>query len=570
MKLHFDTLGLLCLLCASVVNCSALDREAFSFTNYDLNVRLEPEQHRIGVRGKVTLRNDSSTPQATAVLQISSSLDWRSITLGGKPVQFMRQPYTSDIDHTGALSEAVVTLPQPIAPHATVDLDIAYEGVILSDTTRLTRIGTPEDIARSNDWDQIDQKFTAVRGIGYVAWYPIASESANLSEPESLPEILKRWNDRSVDTRMSVSFQSSQELTLVCSGDATSTQSSKSTSSVFTFHDLNTFVPTFAMADYQNAELDTRSSIAHLPGEQAIAEEYAATLSKLDTALLGQNSKRLQIVELPDRDAASFVTDGILLMPLKSVVTPQDRLTLVYALARQQNRSPRLWITEGLAHYAQVLDLERQQGREVALNYLVAHLPLLAQSEQVDPLPKSRQAQESQRSLINMSDDVSMQAKAMWVWWMLREMIGGKDPAAALQRILRQYDAAEDRDPAYLEHLIETASHRDLKWFFDDWVYNERGLPNFKVDSVYSSKTSQAGFLVTITVENDGAAGAEVPLIVKFAGGELRQPLEVHANSKAVIRVETSAAPEEVVVNDGSVPENDMKNNQFKVRLEQK
>ena len=28
-----------CALCASVVNCFALDREAFTFTSYDLNVR---------------------------------------------------------------------------------------------------------------------------------------------------------------------------------------------------------------------------------------------------------------------------------------------------------------------------------------------------------------------------------------------------------------------------------------------------------------------------------------------------------------------------------------------------
>ena len=93
--------------------CFSLDREAFSFTNYDLNVQVDPEQHRLGVRGKITLRNDSSTPQKIAVLQISSSLDWRSIKAGDKAVQFVTQPYTSDIDHTGGLSEAIVTLPHP-------------------------------------------------------------------------------------------------------------------------------------------------------------------------------------------------------------------------------------------------------------------------------------------------------------------------------------------------------------------------------------------------------------------------------------------------------------------------
>ncbi len=178
------------------VSCLAVDREAFTITHYDLTVRVEPEQHRLGVRGKITLRNDSTTPQKIAVLQISSSLDWRSITAGGKALQFLTQPYASDIDHTGSLSEAIVTLPQPVAPQATVDLEIGYEGVILLDATRLTRIGAPEDAAQSSDWDRIDADFTAVRGAGYVAWYPIATESASLSEGDSLFEVLGRWKAR--------------------------------------------------------------------------------------------------------------------------------------------------------------------------------------------------------------------------------------------------------------------------------------------------------------------------------------------------------------------------------------
>src|SRR5208282_2410162 len=112
MKLRSGRIFFLCVLCASAVNAFSLDREAFTFTSYDLSVRIEPEQQRLGVRGKVTLRNDSSTPQKIVVLQISSSLDWRSITAGGKQLQFVSQPFTSDIDHTGELSEAIVTLSQ--------------------------------------------------------------------------------------------------------------------------------------------------------------------------------------------------------------------------------------------------------------------------------------------------------------------------------------------------------------------------------------------------------------------------------------------------------------------------
>src|SRR5229473_7305127 len=135
------SLRVLLVLCGVLVQAHAIDREAFTFTNYKLDVRVEPEQQRLAVRGKITLRNNSATPQQNLSLQISSSLNWRSIHLGGKAVQFVSQPYTSDIDHTGALSEAIVSLPAAVPPQGTVELEIGYEGIIPLDTTRLTRIG---------------------------------------------------------------------------------------------------------------------------------------------------------------------------------------------------------------------------------------------------------------------------------------------------------------------------------------------------------------------------------------------------------------------------------------------
>src|SRR5450755_2466592 len=147
MSVRFRLLGVVYFLYALTAHGLSIDREAFTFTKYDLTVQVEPAQQRLGVRGKITLRNDSQAPQKIAVLQISSSLDWRSVKAGDKVLQYVTQPYTSDIDHTGGLSEAIVTLPQAVEPKGTIDLEIAYEGVILLDATRLTRIGTPEEAA---------------------------------------------------------------------------------------------------------------------------------------------------------------------------------------------------------------------------------------------------------------------------------------------------------------------------------------------------------------------------------------------------------------------------------------
>lgn len=202
----FCILCVLYVLSAPLVSALALDREAFTFTKYDLNVHVDPDIQRLGVRGTITLRNDSATQQKFAVLQISSSLGWRSIKADRQQLQFVSQPYSSDIDHTGELSEAIITLPEPVPPQGTVALEISYEGVIVLDATRLTRIGTPEAQANSSDWDQISAKFTAVRGAGYVAWYPIATEAGSFSEGSSVFEVVGRWKLREAASTMHLQF----------------------------------------------------------------------------------------------------------------------------------------------------------------------------------------------------------------------------------------------------------------------------------------------------------------------------------------------------------------------------
>jgi hypothetical protein len=116
-----------------------------------------------------------------------------------------------------------------------------------------------------------------------------------------------------------------------------------------------------------------------------------------------------------------------------------------------------------------------------------------------------------------------------------------------------------------MQRLIQAQTQKDLEWFFDDWVYRDRSLPDFKVESAFTRKTLPEGYMLTVTITNLGAAGAEVPLTVKYAGGEVTQRLVVRGKSSGVTRVQVPKPPEEIVVNDGSVPENDKANNVFKI-----
>lgn len=570
MKFVLKSLWTLCVLCGPVLHVLALDRESFSIPNYDLNLQIDPAQHRLGARGKITLRNDTTTPQKIAVLQISSSLDWRAIKAGDKPVQFVTQPFTSDIDHTGSLSEAVVTLPQAVAPHATVDLDIAYEGIILPDATRLTRIGTPEHAAASSDWDQISPDFTALRGTGYVAWYPIATDVANLSEDDSLFEVLARWKMREARSKMRLQIGVSrddgelQEL-LVNEASCKMMFEPMGRSSLYsadcTFESPESTVPTFVVASY--TAIDRHSIAVHTVASHALAAQAYADAGEKVSPLIadwfGSSREKVQIADLPDPQDSPFESGALLLTSLTSSDSTQVGLSLAHQLTHASFFSSRPWIEEGLAHFAQALYLEQQKGRQVALDYMGLHRSVLTHMEPSAAMPRSED--ETTHSLVNTSNGELYRSKAMCVWWMLRDMIG----PVALKKAIAAYKPEDDKEPSYLPRLISAQTQRDLEWFFDDWVYRDRGLPDFKVESAFSRKTMNNSFMLTITVENLGSAGAEVPVIIRFQGGELMKRLEVHAKSKATTRIETPSIPQEIVVNDGSVPESGTTNNEFKV-----
>jgi hypothetical protein len=556
-------------LCGLVFPALALDREAFTFTKYDLDVRVEPEQQRLAVRGKLWLRNDSPSAQRNLVLQISSTLAWRSIKIAGNPVEFTSHDYTSDMDHTGTLSEAVVTLPREIAPGGTVEVEIGYEGTVTMDATRLTRIGIPEEKAKHTDWDQISKSFSAVRGIGFVTWYPVATEAAGLSEGDSVSETVGRWKEKETDASMKLKVGRTGEGSVSparCNGEGgvglyEQMGRAYSVTTDCSYFPLRSKIPVFVIGNYSAIDR-APVNISYLPGQEEAAKTYADAVGEIDEAIpvVGGGAKGLQILGLPDPDAASFVTDGMLVCPLKLPLTNETMLSLAYAKARSMVSSPRAWIQEGLAHYAQAAFIEDEVGRKAALDYLSAHATTLVEAEKAAAGKDGAGNWQAAHSLINAADGLYLQTKAMYVWWMLRDMLG-KLPGEALQN----YHVADDKDAAYLLRLIEKSTHRDLEWFFDDWVYRDRGLPDFRVDSVYPREIVGGGYMVTVTVENLGEAGAEVPVTLRMPSGDVTRRLEVRGKSKASLRVATSALPQEVVVNDGSVPEGDVSNNRYKI-----
>jgi hypothetical protein len=574
----------------------ALDRNAFSFTQYDLQAQIDPATHGFAASGKIVLRNDSGQPQRNAVLQISSSLDWKSIQINGKDIIHVTHSFVSDIDHTGELSEAVLTFPQEIPPQGTVELEISYGGAIKKDLTRLQQVGASDELAAASDWDEVAGNFSAVRGVGFVAWYPMALDAVSMGDGSSYSLVLQKWKNREASSQFKLqacTLSTNPKPGLMVFGSAVQALTRQASEgkkagpalSCASFPAVTTGfnTPSFALGALSRRDLTSEgvdASILYTADQAQAAEEYAALMKPaqaLTSKWLGKSKRAVMIVGLADEHDTLWESGEALFTPLKRDAKAAG-MSLVHQFAHAAFPSPRLWIYEGLAHFAQALQRENQEGRAAALDYMALQLPGLIEDEgeniEIARHATSGPVSITFTSLTAGNDEVLYRSKAMYVWWMLREMLGDD----VLQHALAKYHAEEDTDPAYIQHLLEaeakaSGAKADLQSFFNDWIYHDRGLPDFRVDSTYASpmlnSASAGGFLVTVTVANSGYAGAEVPVTLTAANKEtIVRRLQVPADGKASIRIPTQNPPQSITINDGSVPESDTGNNSANIRLE--
>lgn len=602
-------LGLLLL--ASAAELYSLDRSAFTITSYRLNVQVDRQSHVFAVTyGRLVLRNDSKIPQKNASLQISSSLEWNDIgtddealdcncfAQAKRKLQWLSEPYTSDIDHTGTLSEAIITLEKPVPPGSSVALDVQYGGKITPDSTRLTRMGLPEKLALHSDWDQISEPFTAVRGLGHVVWYPVSIDAVSMSDGNAVSDAIAIWKERHRNSEffsyLGVTAPAKPPLPCIASNaakakgywsvgagasdpnappsDASQEQQPLRGITLET-RGLQQTTPAFAI--YSTCDELSRSSadITFTPDHSLVAKDYAAATeaseSLLDAWLPQAENHPIHVIELTDPEASPYEDGATLFVPLISATQPNLQLLFLPTQVAARFATSRAWMQKGLGLFMQAIMSRECGGRDAALKFLDQYEVPLAKAEQLarsggNGSTTSQPASDSDNTLLNTTDELYLRAKGGFVFWMLHDMLG----EAALQHALAAYRASADREPTYFQKLLGAQSKHELEWFFDDWVYRDHGLPDFRIASAFSRKLLSSNgqgneYQVTATIENQGRAGAEVPVRVETAKGEKVVRVLVRAHDKGYARVEVPVPPTRVVVNDGSVPESDSSNNVY-------
>jgi hypothetical protein len=559
-----------------VVAVTDAERASLTFTAYDLDVHLAPAQSHLAVHGGFTVTNSGKEPLARLVFQISSSLRWESFAMrsGGRvtPLSFAVQTIDTDADHTGKATEAVVSLPEPLKPGANVELSSLYSGEITQSAERLERLGAPADQGARADWDQISPEWTALRGFGNVLWYPTAAPPVFLGEGaklfESVGQARLQQAAALVHLRLTVEYSGDapdaaffcgrrEQLKALSENQSLPVVESPGVATAeFAERPLGFRTPSLFVTDRAGTVTDN-SLISAVTDHYDALPNYGSAADKVRPLLaewLGAGP--LSVLTILDHDGQPFEDDALLIAPVR--VSAPDVLApaLVHSLTHAWFRSSHVWLDEGMAQWMSLLWMEQSQGRDAAVAHLQEEAKALALVEPAPQAHASSTTAEGQ-SLIRASDAVYYRTKAAAVLGMLRSLVGDD----AMKRALRLYrEDKMDSDPKEFQRVLERISKQDLGWFFDDWVYRDRGLPDLSIASVTPRAMDKigdkgSGWLVAVEVRNDGDATAEVPVTVRSGTLTATQRLRVPGRSSASTRIVFEGTPDEVQVNDGTVPE---------------
>jgi hypothetical protein len=561
------------------------ERSAILITARDLDLHLTPAEARIEAHATITLRNLTDSPLTRIPLQISSTLRFQTISsqtaTGLSPVAFTQSPIATDTDHTGYAQEAVITPAQPLPPGVTLSLSVFYLGQIRQSGARLELLGTDPARAAEADWDQIaqtsDLSMTALRGFGNVLWYPVAAPTAVLGDGNKLLTLTGRIrlaeSPSTIRLRLAVDYLGDAPVAALFNGvaqplialpdeqDQLVTQTHGIATTEFPVRTLGFRSPSLFLTAEQPVvtENQTLSAITANPELLSPYKDAVAAIQPLLSDWFGVTP--ISPLTLLDHPGEPFEDQALLVTPLGVL---SSSAPFVAPLTHAWFHSAHPWIEDGLADYMALLWTERTRGREAAIAELSQSATLIALSEpDLSPALNAgkKPDDDAGEPLTHASSPVYFRTKAAAVWWQLRDIVGDEPFRQALVAY-RHSEASPtfDADPHAMQTTLERLSGKPLDWFFEDWVYHDRSLPDLTILEVNARTMPDrlgrdAGYLVAVEVRNEGDAVAEVPVTVRSGSLTATERLRVPARSNASTRIVFNGIPESIQVNDGTVPE---------------
>lgn len=593
-----------------IASITDAERSAIGFTSWDLDLHLAPAASRLAARARFTVRNDSSAPISRLTLQLSSTLHWESLT-ATTPLPFTEHTLLTDSDHTGQASEALVQLSQPLAPGSALTLIGFYSGSISPSAERLIRIGAPPQQAANADWDQISPEMTALRGFGNVLWYPVSSPPLFLGDGARLFQAigLSRLNQASstLHVRLSIEYVGEPPVDAFLNGrrqpldhvteepDVSVAESHGIATADFTAATLGFRTPSLFITSQASRPSENQLLQITTTRPEAIAPYTAASTHVAPLLRDWLGPAPLTPLTLIDHPGQPYEDDSFLTVPLTATDAGQITPAMVHSLAHAWFRSSLPWLNEGVPQFISLLYTESTDGRGKALaelRTLINPLTLVEPEASTKPGPQnppsgvsssssgSTQADPNAppqpllstqtpppgkpgQSLIAAHDEVYYRAKAAAVLWLLRSITGDAPLKKALQVYrdeVRHASSETPEDPRAFQRVLEAACRKDLSGIFDDWVYNDRGLADLSIVHVTprdlpARNGKGVSWLVAVEIHNAGQVNVDVPVTVRSGTLTSTERVHIGPNSTVSTRILFEGVPQEVQVNDGTIPE---------------
>ena len=483
-------------------------RVAFRAVNYDVNVAVLPEKQAIAVRAKIEL--EAREPSATVELELHQDLRVQAVTgVDGKQLSFDRYP-ESPLRLTVALPQTIVS-----GQHITLTLD--YAGPLANDEV------SPIKGVRLA---YVSEASTLLLLPG--RWFPLTDYPSNrytgvfnIAVPESM--IVVGTGEALPPQKRAVTFEP-EPATPAKPGQAKpkpapATPAGTTSRMVYTFRWTKpepggTFVAGRLQAQTAKSPDVPLTVVAPAlaPGTaDAFSQQLSNIIPFFSTEFGARPQPDLRVAQLPVGSLTGYSAPGLLLVGARQW-DPKVNYRLLAQLAAGQwfgnqvtpATAGDVWVTDGLARYAEGLYVENAAGREALDRALEDYAVGALMFEQAAPIAQAAQ-------LVPYTPEYRsvVQNKGAMVFHMLRAQMGD----AAFGATLRDFYAKFAGHAARIEDFEKAASDRaaqnnsaqnaaapNLTPFFIQWL-NSTGVPEFKLD--YVVVRTRKGFLLRGDVKQD-------------------------------------------------------------------
>lgn len=287
----------------------------------------------------------------------------------------------------------------------------------------------------------------------------------------------------------------------------------------------------------------------------ALAEAYGEETGKILTFFTGlfgtPPSTSLTLVETERGGPAGWSGPGIIFLSPGTIGSSVNSRGLANQIARQwwgQWLSPasrsHLWITNGMARYAELLYLEHTSGPSVFTQELRdSYVEALTINEV--PLIQSGRLEDFSPEFWALTG-----AKGATVYHMARQVMGDEK----FWQAIRQFLAENGNKSVTTEQLRQTASNvlgEDLGYFFIQWIESS-GAPEFKLS--YTVFRTQQGFRIVGKVTQDlDTFRMPVTLRIETEGNPEETKVEI-AGTSSEFAINTFGKPTRIILDpEGSV-----------------